>query len=130
MVLHLEKFNDTFQEFLNDLCVAYPSDGEFRICKTLLGTALLADKSLIHRFFYNKIVCQYENHIAERNDQFFLAKDYSGWNEKISGANRVIDKIKLCWADMSDENKDVVWRYMRVLTALAKKVVQVEHTRT
>lgn len=118
---YLEKFNQTFKEFVDDLCLAYPNDGDFRMCKMLLGTALLADETFLQRFFYHKIVMRYEAEILNKNDAFFLEKDYTAYADKISGASKFITKVKGCWADMTDENKDVVWRYLRVLTALAKR---------
>lgn len=119
---YLEKFNETFKAFVDDLCVAYPNDGEFRMCKMLLNTALIADDAFLQRFFYQKVVLRYESEILHQNEEFFLAKDYTQYADKISGASKLIAKVKSCWVDMTAENKEVVWRYLRVLTVLAKKV--------
>lgn len=123
---YLEKFNQTFQEFVEDLCVAYPNDGEFRVCKMVLNTALMADKTFLQRFFHNKIVCVYLDEIANKNESFFMDKDYTKYAQKFSGADQLIAKLKSCWSNMTEENKEVVWRYLKVLTALSQKV----HTRT
>lgn len=118
---YLEKFNSTFRDFVQDLCIAYPNDGDFRMCKMILGTTLATNEELICRFFYNKIVSVYGEQIQSRDDAFFISKDFSKFAEKISGASAFIAKLKECWVDMTEENKECVWRYMKVLMALSKR---------
>lgn len=121
---YLEKFNSTFQDFVQDLCNAYPNDGDFRMCKMILGTTLAANEELICRFFYKNIVMTYGEQIQTRDDAFFIQKDFSKFAEKITGASAFIGKLKECWVDMTEENKEAVWRYMKVLMALSKRHVE------
>lgn len=120
--MSLERFNKTFADFVDDLCIAYPNDGEFRMCKVVLGTALTMRKNLIHGFFLTKIIPAFEEQILNRDEEFFNSKDYSQYTSKIAGAGQLIAKIKAMWVDMSEDNKDAVWRYLKVLIALAKRV--------
>lgn len=119
---YLTKFNATFTEFVDDLCTAYPNDGEFRMCKVVLGTALSVDEGLVHRFFIKKIIPAFEDKILARDDAFFTDKDYSHYASRIAGAGDLIAKLKGMWSGMPAENKEAIWRYLRVLMALAKRV--------
>jgi hypothetical protein len=119
---YLEKFNQTFVEFVDDLCIAYPNDGEFQMCKMVLGTTLAMNERLVHKFFITKIIPAFEQKILARDDEFFQNKDYSQYSAKIAGAADLIAKIKNMWGDMLPENKEAIWRYLRVLIALAKRV--------
>lgn len=119
---YLDKFNQTFTDFVNDLCIAYPNDGEFRMCKAVLGTALSVNENLVHGFFMTRIIPKFEQQILDRDDDFFKQKDYSQYAASIAGAGTLIDKLKVVWVEMADDNKDAVWRYLKVLMALAKRV--------
>lgn len=118
----LEKFNQTFIDFIEDLCTAYPTDGDLRMYKFMLSTAVMADKSTIQKLFYKNVVSIYQHQIAKEDEAFFIKKDYSKLANKMSGAGEVIDKLKVYWTDMSEENKRVVWKYMKVLVILAKRI--------
>ncbi len=119
---YLEKFNNTFVEFVNDLCIAYPNDGEFHMCKMVLGTALSMNERMIYKFFMTNIIPAFEQKILARDEDFFQNKDYSKYAAKIAGAGDLIAKIKCMWGDMPPENKEAIWKYLRVLIALAKRV--------
>ncbi len=119
---YLNKFNQTFTDFVDDLCIAYPNDGEFRMCKAVLGTALSVNENLVHGFFMTRIIPAFEQQILARDEAFFNQKDYSQYTANIAGAATLIDKIKTVWVDMTEDNKEAVWRYLKVLMALAKRV--------
>lgn len=122
-----DKFNQTFIDFVNDLCTAYPTDGDLRMYKLMLSTALMADETSVQQFFYKNVVQAYQKQIAEENDAFFIAKDYTKVASKMSGADQLIEKLKQYWADMTTENKKVVWKYMKVLVVLAKRIHDGKH---
>lgn len=118
----LDKFNNTFVDFIDDLCTAYPTDGDLRMYKLMLSTALMADDMNVQTYFHKHVVLNYQNQIAAENDAFFIEKDYSAVANKMSGAQQLIDKLKHYWRDMTDDNRKIVWRYMKVLVILSTRI--------
>lgn len=127
---YIDKFNDTFKQFVNDLCVAFPNDGEFRMCKMLMNSVIATDTYKLHHLYHSKVALRYHDKIRDKDETFFLSKDYKIDDSKAPGAAQIIDKVKDCWQQMSNENKEIVWRYLKVLNALSAKVHEQRTTRT
>lgn len=117
----LSKFNDTFVELLDDLIRVFPEDGDFKMYKLGLQTALMTDDALAMRIFAEEVGAKYATYITERNEAFFLEQDYSEYKDQYSDAAEIIHKLKKCWVSLGTEERDVIWRYLRVLTLLQRK---------
>lgn len=124
-MVYLSRFNDTFIQMIDDLVETFPSDTEMRLYQLGLKAAITADPSLINNIFYEKVVKQYEYKIKSKDEEFFLQNSYNELNdnEGIGGKiSDVIAKIKSRWNELSDDNKNVIWKYLHVLVAFSKKL--------
>jgi len=117
-----EKFNQTFCEFLDDIIRVFPNDSDFRMYKMAFQTAILMDTSMVQCLFHDKVVVPYAERILEKDNSFFLEHDYQEITTNYHDANIIIDKLKKYWSGLSQENKDVVWKYFRVLILLDRKI--------
>jgi hypothetical protein len=117
----LEKFNVTFNEFINDLIQTFPDDMEFKMYHIGLTSILKNSPTLILDVFQKQVVDPYESYIMNKNDQFFLNHEYNDLKES-GGASvsLVINKIKNYYTNMSQNDKDIIMKYMMVLTRLCK----------
>lgn len=122
---YLNKFNITFNEFIDDISNLFPEDNEFALYKTALKTAISIDKKLAYNTFNSKVTEKYSEQILSRDETFFLEHDYSIVLTKKEYSS-VIDKIKTYWTSMNEDNKNIVWKYFKVLILLSKKIKELE----
>lgn len=118
---YISKFNETFEDMINDLIQVFPNDSEFRLYKMALQAGLMSDNKIVSKFFYEKAK-DMSDKILNRDEQFFLDKDYNDLNAKDGGA--IVNKLKNCWSLLSDDNKDSVWKYLKILVLLNKKIYE------
>ena len=119
---YLEKFNNTFNEFVEDMISIFPNDPELRMYKTALSAAMCVDDTMVINIFNDSVVKKYGSQLLARDESYFLNHDYT---EIIENAdyNALITKIKQYWITMNEENRNAVWKYFKVLILLSRKIV-------
>jgi len=112
-------------EMLKDLSKVFPNDSDFRLYITSTRILLLANDKALRQIFHDQLVVPYEKKIMERDEAFFLEKDYNEYSnsaDKGTDVNQIVSKLKGCWSSLNDENRDVVWKYLHLLLLLDKKM--------
>lgn len=120
---YLEKFNDTILELVDDLIRVFPGDSDFKMYKFAIQGAIIADPQIVQRVFRERICTVYGEKIVARDEEFFISNTYSDMKEEFSEAEQLISKLKGCWSGLTPAQRDVVWKYMRLLVMLDKKIV-------
>jgi hypothetical protein len=108
--------------FMNELCNIFPSDNELLLFREKYNLIKSANSKLILEYFI-AYVYPYKTQILEKSENFFL--DGGGQDElKDSSGLKFRDNIKKLWTSkMSDENKEIVWKYFRVFVLLCEKYI-------
>lgn len=119
---YLSKFNDTFQELIADLAKVFPDDNDFKLYEIAIHAALLANERIVYETFRDKVSDDYKARILERDESFFLNTDYSDVSELDQTDLSIITKLKGLWKKLEASDKDAVWKYLRVLVHLQKKL--------
>ena len=118
-----ERFNETFKEFMQDLIRVFPEDVEFRMYELAIQSTMTYYPTYIGEMFFEKVTLPFEDKIMQRDTTFFLTHDYTDvLDNPHKEANAIIEKIKDCWVNMVDDNKEIVWKYFRILVLLSKKI--------
>ena len=123
-LLNFESFNNKLDEFLNDLITTFSEIKDFRTLKTSIVFAKSINIKLPQQIFNDFVVAKYGDQIRDRNEQFFLNHDYSEVVSSFamtgidSASLDIIGKLKSIWQELSDCNKDVIWKYLSVLLVL------------
>ena len=117
----LQKFNVTFEEFIEDLVKVFPDDPELRVYEMLLRSCLKSDPRYVLDVFHSCVTVPYAEEILSKNEDFFLRHQYDSITETSSQALDVVDRIKSYWKDMSEQNKEIIWKYFRILVLLDRK---------
>lgn len=117
----LTKFNDTFVELLDDLIRVFPEDGDFKVAKLGVRTAVMSDEAAVQAIFHEKVTARYEGHVLSRDESFFLQQDYREDTAEFDDAADVVDKLKGYWKHLGEGERDAIWRYLRVLVLLDKR---------
>ena len=119
---YLGQFNDTLVELVDDLIRVFPQDGDFRMYKLAIQGAMIADRSVVHNVFRDRICLVYGDKIVARDEDFFVNNSYDDMKQEFSQAEKLIQKLKGCWGMLDTEQRNVVWKYLRVLVMLDRKI--------
>jgi len=120
---YLEKFNVTIAEFVADLVKVLPNDPELCVYAMVLGAAIKSNPHYVFDMFNSTVVDPYGDQIISRNEEFFLQEDYAAQIGENKDSVQFVGRIKLYWKDMSSDDKEIIWKYFRVLVMLSRKVV-------
>ena len=119
---YLQKFNQTFDEFVSDLMRVFPSDPEFHMYHAAVKMATMLDERITQRVFHDRVVVPYGEQILSRNEAFFLSHNYDDLKKEDESAEHLINKVKNCYMELNEENREIVWKYFRVLVLLDRKI--------
>jgi len=108
--------------FMNELCSIFPSDGELLLFREKYNLIRSANSKLILEYFVIYIY-PFKTQILDKDERFFL--DGGGQDElKDSSGLKFRDNIKNLWTSkMSDENKEIIWKYFNLFILLCEKYV-------
>ena len=116
-------FNNVFLSLLEDCILVFPNDADFKEYKKgakILDTFNPRKAAQVYKD-YSSI---YSDKIRNRDEGFFIKNDYSDIQE-VQEDNEIvkfIEKIKTCWIQLSEENKDKIWKYLQTLSILCDKI--------
>jgi len=117
------KFNAILQEFLDDLIKVFPEDPELRMASLATRGLSLASPATLHDGFRERVVVPYGDRILAKDISFFLEEaDYSALTTELTDAGRIVDKVKRMFKNMTENDQAVVWKYMRMLVLLSRKI--------
>jgi hypothetical protein len=119
---NLDRFNTTFKEFLNQLSAVH-ADAEFNMISMAVNAVVMASPKLLHDGFRERVVVPYGDRIIDKDEAFFLEEaDYSKMAGDLQDAECVINKVKTVYRGLNESDRAVVWKYMRVLVMLSRKL--------
>lgn len=119
---YLDKFNQTFREFGDDILKVFPEDNEFRMYNLAIATAMLVNPEIVFNIFYDRVILPFGDRVLSKDESFFLNHDYDDVRGEHEEASAIIDKVKSYWKVMGDADREVVWKYFKVLVLLGKKI--------
>lgn len=119
-------FNTKLKEFVNDLLLLYPEDGNLHAAKSaiLLLKTIDGKKTLI--LFKTHIYDKYKNELYAKDESFFLKQTYEEETRLLENiadniTQQLVENIKHHWTSMSESNKEIVWKYWLILLKLCEK---------
>ena len=118
----LERFNRTFEEFVDDLISVFPNDAEFRMVKMAIMGVQMAAPNMLHDSFRERVVEAFGEKILAKDEGFFLDADYTDHTADVEDAERIVNKVKHMYRQMKEDDREVVWKYMRLLVMLSNKM--------
>jgi hypothetical protein len=125
--LLLNAFNTQLTEFIEDIELVFNEDNSVKRAKSGLLMIKKVNPTLTIRIWYNYICSKYESEINNDNIDFFLEKDYkkdlvymNQSDDIISSIDKLRDPIK----NMSKENQEKSFRYVKNLCILSKLYMQ------
>jgi hypothetical protein len=122
--LIVNAFNKTFDNFLNDLIAVFPEDPDFRMYKNAVNVLKNVNERKSFSLFMQHSP-RYRPYILNRDDAFFLDQSY---DELAEGNNisELVSKLKGLWSQLSQENRNTVWKYMETFITLQDKYAAIK----
>jgi len=121
----LTAFNTQIINFLDETINLYPNDLDFSTFKNAILLLKKTNPRKIYELF-NLYIDSYRGKIMNRDETFFISEckyqEFTNYQEYYKNnsidISHVIDKLKLYWTDLSDNNKDKIWKYLEILIKL------------
>lgn len=111
------KFNKIVEKFLEELGSILPDEKDIVIFQSQLGVMTMVDPSKIIKSFIQHLY-PYKDKIMSKDEAFFLG---DGVQIKQDYLSEAIHLTELWKNKLSEQNKQVVWKYFQVMTVLAEK---------
>jgi hypothetical protein len=117
----MDAFFTQFHGFLGELKRVFPNDADFPTYDTTLSLVQRVNPNLVLSEF-TKYVIPFETMIREKNSDFFLKQSFSEFDPD-NTMDPIIKKLKGYWEEMSDANKDAIWKYIILLVDISNRCV-------
>lgn len=121
--LIMNTFNTQLFEFFDDIQLVVTEDLSIGRAKNALMIIKKINPSLIIKIWYKYIYSKYKTQIENNNIEFFMEKDYREDVEYLNKSDDIIkniDNIKEPIKNMSKENQDKSFKYIKNLCVLSK----------
>lgn len=109
-------------DMVNDLVKVFPNDSEFLFYQMALRAATFAKPEAINRIFHKSIQDQMDEKILVCDETFFLEKDFSQYKSSKRDVSMIVHKLKHTWQSLQPDNKRTVWKYLKILVLLDRKI--------
>jgi hypothetical protein len=108
--------------FMNELCTIFPENGEIQLFGQKYNLIRNANSKMVIEYFV-QFVYPHKTEIMNCNENFFL--DGGGQEElKDNSGLKFRDNIRNLWIkEMSDENKEIIWKYFKIFIILSEKYI-------
>lgn len=117
-VVLLNALYDQFTSFITELSQMYPEDPDFPMFLTSVRMLKMSNPSLLSKYIVEN-VSEYEVYIKNRDEQFFLTRDFETHGVDID----IVSKLKAYLGSMSEKSKEHVWNYCDNIIRLARATV-------
>ena len=123
----LTAFNNIIFKFIDDLIHTFPEEPEFKVYKQTLVILKAANAKKMCLLFKNYSY-NYREKIKNKDDTFFINNNYDDLREASvdtfdeDSISAIIDKLKIYWVELSNENKEQIWKYLNTMIQLSDLV--------
>jgi hypothetical protein len=119
-------FNQKAEEFCKDLVSSFPEVNEFKQLKSAMLLLKNLDEKKPRDIFSKFITLQVREKIMSRDESFFLTTEIQNHIVDMEQINTsdwdsIVNLLRSLWMGLSDDNKDVIWKYFQVLITVSDK---------
>jgi hypothetical protein len=115
-------FLKQIDNFINELCIIFPNSKDILLLSEKYSLIRNINSNLIIEYFVSYIY-PHKNTINNEDESFFL--NGGGQDEiKDKSGLKFRDNIKTLWInEMSEENKEIIWKYFKIFMLLTDKYI-------
>ena len=119
-----EAFNNTFKDFLKELCIVFPTNDDLKKYKNGYNLLVSVTPKLVIPLWESYVNDQYYDKIMNSSIDEFIDKDYTMDVRNLGGqkleALQFIDKIREPLRNLDETNKNTSINYVRNLCQLSR----------
>ena len=119
-----EAFNNTFKDFLKELCIVFPTNDDLKKYKNGYNLLVSVTPKLVIPLWESYVNDQYYDKIMNSSIDEFIDKDYTMDVRNLGGqkleALQFIDKIREPLRNLDETNKNTSINYVRNLCKLSR----------
>jgi hypothetical protein len=109
--------------FIKELVSIFPKNGDIILFGEQYNLIRSANSSLIIQYFI-QYVYPHKTRIINQEESFFLEGGGQEELKENNGGLKFRDNIKNLWiSEMSDQNKDIIWKYFKIFVILSEKYI-------
>lgn len=116
----LKKNFNNYSVILSVFLVNIAPNSSFRIYKPYIEHLASENSNKIIDTFILSVL-KYENEIMNENESFFIGNSFDNDLDYDDEKRLKVFEFKSIWTSLSDENKDVIKSYMKLLCRIARK---------
>ena len=109
-------FNNKLLEFLSELRVSFPQIQQFELYENLTKGCIMMSKTTVVNIFHSTVVLPYGSYIDKKDEAFILCQGFDNADQSF------VSLLKSVWKDLDEGNKENVWKYVRLLVTLCRKI--------
>ena len=114
-------FNTQMINFVIELTEMYPNDTNFKAVYSGLTLLKKTNPRLVSESF-KEFVYPFRKEILYKNEKLFLEMDFKEYTNRHQNGLLIMKTLKEYWKDLSNESKNCMWTYFRVLIFLCDKI--------
>jgi hypothetical protein len=118
----LGAFCNALVEFFEDLTDTYPEEKDIAMATMALKLMKQANPRKIHTVFMESVYNEFAEHILNENEEYVLKRAHEILNSNYAEINYAFWIFDKHWSTMTEVNKQHVWKYIKGLILLAKRV--------
>jgi len=110
--------------FFEDLTETYPEEKDIVMAAQALKLMKQANPRMIYNVFMESVYNEFADHILNENEEYVLKRAHDILNSQYAEINYAFWIFDKHWSTMTETNKQHVWKYVKSLILLAKRVPQ------
>ena len=118
----LSAFCNQLIAFFEDLSKTYPEERDLAIASQALKLLKQANPRLMHTVFSKAIDNGFEKHILDENEEEVIDRAKKLLDTEFSDVAFAFWIFDKHWKTMSETNKNHIWKYLKSLVLLSKRV--------
>jgi hypothetical protein len=108
--------------FLEDLSESYPEEKDLAMGVHALKLMKQANPRMLHRLFMEYVSTDTQEHILVEDEDYLRNHTQSIMNSQFSDMMTVFWVFNKHWVDMTEGNKQQIWKYLKSIVLLARRV--------
>ena len=109
-------------DFFEDISSTYSEEPKLASATNALKLLKKANPRMIYNYFMKDVYTEFRDPILAKNEALILRRAHEILSSEYADINYAFWIFDKHWKDMTDSNKDAIWKHMQVLVILAGKV--------
>ena len=110
--------------FFEGLTETYPEEKDIAMATQALKLMKQANPRMIYNVFMESVYTEFSDHILNEDEEYVLKRAHEILNSQYAEINYAFWIFDKHWSTMTETNKQHVWKYVKSLILLAKRVPQ------